>query len=148
MITHKKGFKFHAQPQTGAYSCSPCSWKDWLDGIFFGLSLGSFSNRRAPFRFCKLVSKILYLFLAEKWSFVLFCKFFRFWLTFFKTLYKRETFCSLREGLIWCWSPFCVLIILTASLLAPWGDHFREIQTYTNKQKGFLDIKYKVYSDY
>ena len=25
MIAHEKGFKFHAQPQTGAYSCS-VSW--------------------------------------------------------------------------------------------------------------------------
>ena len=25
MIAHEKGFKFHAQPQTGAYSCFLCN---------------------------------------------------------------------------------------------------------------------------
>ena len=35
-ITHKKGFKYHAQPETGAYSCSvlkPCSFKDFKNSI-------------------------------------------------------------------------------------------------------------------
>ena len=30
-IAHEKGFKSHAQPQTGAYSCSD-NWRVWLSG--------------------------------------------------------------------------------------------------------------------
>ena len=46
-----------------------------LDGILFGLSRESFSKKNCPKRtfrsdLVKLGSKILYLFLAEKWSFV------------------------------------------------------------------------------
>ena len=29
MIAHEKGFKFHAQPQTGAYSCLICTSNFW-----------------------------------------------------------------------------------------------------------------------
>ena len=27
MIAHERGFKFHVQPQTGAYSCSVLCWQ-------------------------------------------------------------------------------------------------------------------------
>ena len=33
MIAHEKGFKFHAQPQTGTYSCLPLkSGVQWKNG--------------------------------------------------------------------------------------------------------------------
>ena len=34
MIAHEKGFKFHAQPQTGAYSCLGLEdgWRYWGGG--------------------------------------------------------------------------------------------------------------------
>ena len=59
-----------------------------LGHICFGSSIGSFSKKMSqtdlPFKFCQK-----YLFLAEKWSFVVVvvcfvcCNFVRFWLTFF-----------------------------------------------------------------
>ena len=67
-------------------------------------------KRTFPSNFVKLVSKILYLFLAEKWSFVvLFCCFVLFCLLqlcpilayfFFKTLFKGKNFAvrKVREG--------------------------------------------------
>ena len=31
MIAHEKGFKFHAQPQTGEYSCFTYKWKSVVE---------------------------------------------------------------------------------------------------------------------
>ena len=85
-----------------------------LSGIWFGSSRGSFSKKNCPKRtfssnFVKLVSKILYLFLAEKivvcCLFVVVCLLFvatfsDFGLLFFKTLFKGKNFAvrRVREG--------------------------------------------------
>ena len=34
-IAHEKGFQFHAQPQTGAYSCLVCSSRAGMGQILF-----------------------------------------------------------------------------------------------------------------
>ena len=67
-------------------------------------------KRTFPSNFVKLVSKILYLFLAEKWSFVVLlfcfvvcCNFVRFWLTFFfNWSFRRAEKDAFKEKIIPC----------------------------------------------
>ena len=82
-------------------------WNFLLSGIWFSFIC---PKRTFPSNFVKLVSKILCLFLAEKWSFVVLfccfvvcCNFVRFWLTsFFNWSICRAEKDAFKEKIIPC----------------------------------------------